>query len=98
VKVPTFFISGTNDLVVSPYSQNKQSYDEIPKRIPAAMAMRKGAGHDEVVKSRAQWGYLITWLNYQLKGDTRAESAFRGKSPELLSNENWEGAEVKNIP
>jgi hypothetical protein len=97
IKVPVFFISGTLDLIVSTYAINKGAFDKIPDGVPAVLAMRKSAVHEEIGISRAQFGYLTAWLNYQLKADTRAEAAFKGKNPELLTNENWENAEIKNL-
>jgi hypothetical protein len=40
-------------------------------------------------------GYATAWLEYQLRGDTTAASAFTGAHPELLSNTNWPGSATK---
>jgi hypothetical protein len=40
-------------------------------------------------------GYATAWLEYQLRGNATAASAFTGPHPELLSNINWPGSAVK---
>ena len=40
-------------------------------------------------------GYATAWLEYQLRGNAFAASAFTGPHPELVSNPNWPGSAVK---
>ena len=40
-------------------------------------------------------GYATAWLEYQLRGNAFAASAFTGPHPELTSNANWPGSAVK---
>jgi hypothetical protein len=41
------------------------------------------------------FGYATAWLEYQLRGNAFAASAFTGPHPELVSNPNWPGSTVK---
>jgi len=40
-------------------------------------------------------GYATAWLEYQLRGNATAASAFTGPHPELVSNANWPGSATK---
>lgn len=40
-------------------------------------------------------GYATAWLEYQLRGNAAAATAFTGAHPELVSNTNWPGSAVK---
>ena len=40
-------------------------------------------------------GYATAWLEYQLRGNATAASAFTGPHPELVSNTNWPGSATK---
>jgi pimeloyl-ACP methyl ester carboxylesterase len=40
-------------------------------------------------------GYATAWLEYQLRGNMMAATAFTGGNPELVSNSNWPGSACK---
>jgi hypothetical protein len=41
------------------------------------------------------FGYATAWLEYQLRNNAAAGKAFSGTNPEIVSNPNWNGSEVK---
>lgn len=97
VYVPMFFMSGSKDWLISPFSTNKKAYDMLPAGVPAAMGMRKGADHNAIQVTKLHWGYLTAWMQYQLKQDPVAKLAFAGATPELLNNTNWNNAFTRNM-
>lgn len=97
VSASIFVISSTNDGLISPYSTNKDAFDKIPNGVPAAVAMRRKTGHDAIINTRMQFGYLTAWMLYQLKNDAEARKAFADEEAELLLNPNWENAATKNM-
>lgn len=97
VEVPIFFISGSNDGLISSVSSNQKAYNKIPQGVPAALGIRKTANHDAIIETNLETGYLTAWMLYQLTGDTEARKVFGGSDPELKSNPNWQDVSVKNI-
>jgi hypothetical protein len=56
----------------------------------------KLADHPSIATNPAGFlGYATAWLEYRLRGDATAATAFTGPRPELLSNANWPGSAVK---
>lgn len=98
IRTSVFFISGVNDGLISSYHSNKDIYNEVPGNIPAAMGMRKAAGHDSIRDDKMEYGYLTAWMLFQLKSDANAAYAFQGNDAELLSSPNWEHTATKNLP
>ncbi len=85
IRVPTFFMRGEADTIISPIGAVTRFYGQVPGA--AAMAILKGADHNTVqIDGGGFRGYLTAWLRWQLAGDGVAAGAFVGPSPELLSN------------
>lgn len=97
VNVPIFFISGEKDDLFSSLKFNKQSYDQVPSSVPAAMGARRGAFHELLTNNDLVIGYLTAWMRYQLMGDQEASGAFTGSSPEISVNPNWIEVSTKNL-
>ncbi|MFI9595736.1 alpha/beta hydrolase family protein [Nonomuraea sp. NPDC052265] len=94
---PVFFASGAQDLLVSPYQAVRDYYDAVPG--PAAMAIRKNAGHTMIKGAgSAPLGYVTAWLMYTLQDDPYARTAFVGAPPEIATNTDWERSAEKNLP
>lgn len=96
VKSSIFFLSGTKDQFISPFSVNKKAYDNVKPGIPAAMGMRLGADHIAIQTGNTEYGYLTAWLCYRLKNDAVAGTAFL-PGGEFLNNANWKSKAVKSI-
>lgn len=96
ITCPIFFISGTKDGLISSLSTNKKAYDNLKAGLPAAMALRVGAGHNAIQTGNTERGYLTAWMSYQLHGYNYAKGAFAGPGAEILNNANWKNAAVKN--
>jgi hypothetical protein len=97
--VPMFLIGGTDDFLISPTSTNNTAYRRTDDALPAAMAMKKNAGHSEITPDGgSQRGYLTAWLMFQLRDDPRAAAAFSGTDAELLGNNGWKNAKTQNLP
>ena len=67
---------------------------------PVILAIRKSVAHSGTfwLTNGGAWGTVATaWLDWQLKGDTRAAHWFVGKDCRLCTNANWT-IERKNIP
>lgn len=93
---PVLFLSGATDIVISGPSANRRYFNEAPE--PAAMAMRRGAGHLEPQGDGDGFrGYLTAWLLYQLAGDVDAATAFVGGTSEFLTNPRWSHQAAKGL-
>ncbi len=97
VKVPIFFVSGERDDFFSSLKYNRQSFDQVPSSTPAAIGARRGALHELLTNEDLVIGYLTAWMRFQLMGDQQASNAFRGSSPEISANPNWNHVATKNI-
>jgi len=97
VRVPIFFITDTDDPYVSPLSVNRIAYDKLPSGVPAALALRKTADHEAIRLTTMQHGYVTAWLLFQLMNNSDAGKVFRGSTPELVTNPNWQDVSMKNI-
>jgi hypothetical protein len=97
--VPMFIIGGTDDFLISPISTNNTAFRRTDDALPAAMGMKKNAGHSEITPDGGrQRGYLTAWMMFQLRGDPRAAAAFSGADAELLGNDRWKNAKTQNLP
>ena len=95
---PIFYVGGTKDVITPPKLAQK-SYEATPAALPAALAVRVGAGHDEIRGNGGrERGYVTAWLMFQLFGDETAAAAFSGTHPEISSNSGWTSQETKNLP
>jgi hypothetical protein len=96
VTVPVLLLSGVRDTLISPPRTLTGYYNRIPGA--AVRASLRAAGHNTIQGTGGGYlGYLTAWLRYQLAGDVRAEAAFRGAQPELLSNPAWFNQAAKNL-
>ncbi|MFI6596078.1 alpha/beta hydrolase [Nonomuraea sp. NPDC050536] len=93
---PVLFLSGSNDIIISPNSAVTAYYNAVPGA--AAKALLKGADHSTITGTGGGFvGYLTAWLMYTLQGDTYARGAFAGTTPEINTNTSWEKAAEKNL-
>ena len=97
VRVPIFYIGGTEDKILSPVAVSQASYDNTYSGVPALLGMRVSADHGAINNTDQDWGYLTAWLQFQLKGDQDAAKAFVGSSAEILSNPKWANVAHKNL-
>lgn len=94
---PVLFVSGGDDWLISPAAALRGYYDQVPGA--AAMAVLKGAGHNDVQGTGGGFlGYLTAWLMYHLQGDAYARGAFAGSAPEFTGNAAWQNQAAKNLP
>ena len=71
-------------------------YDQLlPSDLPAATGRRIGKDHDKIAGEGDP--YMTAWFCHWLLGDPEAAKAFCGPHPELLHNERWKKAQVKNM-
>jgi len=87
--IPIFMLCGTNNDVISPENMAK-SYDKVTS--PKVMAVRKNAGHGEMLYIAD--GYITAWFMWQLQGDVDAAKAFIGENPELLNNPLYQNQRI----
>jgi hypothetical protein len=103
---PAFFVSthGFFDSVIASPATEKAYFLSAP--VHAALGIIKNsdgkpADHASIEDPAAGGnpgaflGYATAWLEYQLRGNPTAASAFTGPHPELLANPNWPGSAVK---
>lgn len=94
---PVFFVTGTNDLLISTASGQTGYYNKVSG--PAAKASLKGAGHNTIQGSGGGYlGYITAWFRYTLRGDATTRAAFVGSPPELVTNTSWANQATKNLP
>lgn len=94
---PVLFVSGANDVIISPDSALRSYFGQVPGA--AAKALLKGAGHNTIQGTGGGFlGYVTAWLMYQLQGDAYARGAFAGTSPEINTNSGWQNQTQKNLP
>ena len=103
---PAFFISthGPFDAVIASPSTERAFYNSVTGHAALGIIRNsdgRRADHTSVANTAnggnpgGELGYATAWLEYQLRGDTTAASAFSGAHPELLANTNWPGSAVK---
>lgn len=95
LRAPIFFLSGTNDALIT-QSQQQSYYNQVPGA--AAKAARKGADHNNIGQTDYGLGYTTAWLKYTLEGDGLARSAFVGNPPEINADTNYANQAEKNLP
>jgi pimeloyl-ACP methyl ester carboxylesterase len=94
--IPTFFVAGVNDVLISDAATNVAFYDAVQG--PAALALRKNADHNTVQHGAPGYrGALTAWFRYQLAGDPVAAGVFTGPHPELLANPAFVDQRVKGL-
>jgi Chlorophyllase enzyme len=104
--VPPFFISthGFLDSIIASPATEKAFYNSVT--VHAALGIitnsdGKAADHNSVQNTAnggnpgGEMGYATAWLEYQLRGNGTAGTAFSGTSPELVANTNWPGSACK---
>jgi hypothetical protein len=102
---PVFFIStyGFWDSIIASPATEKAFF--LSTSVHAALGIilssdGKPADHTSIENPPAGnpgglLGYATAWLEYQLRGNATAASAFTGPHPELVSNANWPGSATK---
>ena len=73
---------GFETKMVIPFAEMTKLYERIPTS--KVMARRRGGDHGGMLYSAD--GYAVAWFMALLKDDEEAWKAFRGDSPEILSN------------
>jgi len=103
---PIFFISthGPFDSFIASPATERAFYASTT--VHAALGIIRDSGghtadHNSIENTAyggnpsGELGYATAWLEYQLRGNTTAASAFTGTHPELVSNTNWPGSATK---
>ena len=86
---------GNSDKGISPYEENKENYNKIPKNIKKVLGVRKGVDHGDMLVYHDP--YMTAWFCYILLNDNLAGKAFSGNDAEFLKNDNWEKCEINNL-
>ena len=97
-KAPVLAFAGTGEWdskIISPFEVFTKNYDEIPEGVPAVQARRTGKDHEQMGGEGDP--YMTAWFEYWLKGDNDAGKAFIGEDAELLHNDRWQDARIKNF-
>jgi hypothetical protein len=95
--VPTLFLGGANDIIISSPSTIAGFYNQVPGA--AAKAVLKGADHNTIQGTGGGFlGYITAWMRYRLSGDAYARGAFVGTAPEINANTAWQNQAEKNLP
>ncbi|MGC0365128.1 pimeloyl-ACP methyl ester carboxylesterase [Rhodococcus sp. 27YEA15] len=90
---PMFFMTGADD-PVSTASAQARYFDSTP--VSAVRGRLLGVGHNWASDGEGFRGYLTAWLMYTLRSDSVAAGAFVGESPQLLTDEHWDGVAIKD--
>ena len=96
--VPVLMLSGAGFIdanSISPLDKMQANYEALPDGVPCAMARRKGKDHDKMGGEGDP--YMTAWFCHWLLGDTEAAKAFCGTGAEMLQNERWIDAQIKNM-
>jgi pimeloyl-ACP methyl ester carboxylesterase len=103
---PVFFLStgGPIDAIIASPATEQADFKSVHGRSAQGIIAVSG-GHpadhssDQDVdvggNPAGELGYATAWLEYTLRGDKRAAAAFTGHHPELVSNGDWTGSQVK---
>jgi pimeloyl-ACP methyl ester carboxylesterase len=97
-KAPVLTFAGTGDWdskIIAPFEVFTQTFDEIPEGVPAVQARRSGKDHEQMGGEGDP--YMTAWFEYWLKDDQDAGKAFLGEGAELLHNDRWQDARIKNF-
>jgi pimeloyl-ACP methyl ester carboxylesterase len=106
VRQPTFLISthGPIDSIIASPATEQAFFQSIKGHaVSGIVEMSEGttADHNSLQDAdhgghpEAELGYATAWLEYTLRGDTKAAAAFRGSRAEVTLNSNWPGSAVK---
>ncbi|HEX3794842.1 MAG TPA: hypothetical protein VHV57_10120 [Acidimicrobiales bacterium] len=109
VKQPTFLIStyGFADAIIANPEVAANYFDQLPGQAVMGIIVNsdgKAADHSAVQNSDdggnpdGELGYATAWLEYQLRGNPLAATAFTGPQPEITVNPNWPGSVTKPAP
>jgi len=106
VSQPIFFISthGPIDAIIASPATEQAYYRSV--RGGAVLGTITDSGGRQADHSSLQdvdvggnpqgeLGYATAWLEYTLRGNKKASTAFGGRHPELVSNVDWPGSKVK---
>jgi hypothetical protein len=103
---PTFFIGthGPFDAIIAPPWVERMFYNSVTVHAALGIILNsdgKRADHISIENTAyggnpgGELGYATAWLEYELRGNRTAATAFTGTHPELVSNTNWPGSAVK---
>ncbi len=98
---PIFFVGthGPFDAIAASTDTERAFFHSTTVHAALGLIMFSGhqlADHPSIATNPGGFlGYATAWLEYRLRGDTTAATAFTGLHPELLSNLNWPGSAVK---
>jgi pimeloyl-ACP methyl ester carboxylesterase len=94
--VPTFFVAGLDDVIISDAATNAAFYDAVHG--PAAMALLRGADHNGVQHgARGYRGAITAWFRFLLAADPVAAKVFTGPHPELLADPTFVDQRLKGL-
>jgi hypothetical protein len=103
---PIFFIAthGPIDAIITDPANEHADFGTIRGRAALGLiALTDGrkADHASVEDSRlggnpgGEIGYATAWLEYTLRANEAAALAFSGRHPQILSDPDWPGSQVK---
>lgn len=103
---PTFFISthGFLDSFIAGPATETAFYNSVNGHASVGVIQNsdgKAADHNSIQNAAnggnpgGEFGYATAWLEYQLRGNATAGTAFNGAHPELVTNANWPGSGTK---
>ncbi len=103
---PTFFIGthGPVDSIIAPPWAQTAFYNAVTGHAALGLILNsdgKPADHISIENTAdggnpgGELGYPTAWLEYELRGNKTAATAFTGPHPELVSNTNWPGSATK---
>lgn len=103
---PIFFISthGPIDSIIASPATERADFHSVAGRAVLGIIAVSGdhlADHNSDQDTafggspEGELGYSTAWLEYTLRGDRRAAPAFTGSHPEIMSNADWPGSQVK---
>jgi pimeloyl-ACP methyl ester carboxylesterase len=107
VKQPTFLMSTygfADSLIDNPEESAELEYNDLPGQAAMgiiAISDGKQADHssnqdvEDGGNPGGELGYATAWLEYQLRGNPFAATAFTGPDPEITINPNWPGSVTK---
>jgi pimeloyl-ACP methyl ester carboxylesterase len=103
---PTFFIGthGPFDAIIAPPWVERMFYNSVTVHAALGIILNsdgKRADHISIENTAyggnpgGELGYATAWLEYELRGNRTAATAFTGTHPELVSNTNWPGSAAR---
>lgn len=101
VDVPMFIIGAVGDFI-SNTNAVRAYFEQHPDAAATAMIANPQAGFAHIDWSENGGGvsraYIIAWLDYVLRGDATAASAFTGANPEFLTHPEFTAQDAKCLP